>query len=175
MSKLPLGSGRGSCCCASGGLLSAQTTFPDGRSIMTRSEEHTSELQSLRQLVCRLLPEKKNDGRLQREHLERKAVIEALKTRMPPEALSKLARSVLPDRSVPLHELPPQRHVPTPPLDRVSGRKVRLGKQTAVCGEVVQPRCSDHARGILRRTFLFFLVSRRPPRSTLFPYTTLFR
>src|SRR5437899_4354535 len=26
----------------------------------TRSEEHTSELQSLRQLVCRLLPEKKN-------------------------------------------------------------------------------------------------------------------
>src|SRR5947199_4974443 len=25
-----------------------------------RSEEHTSELQSLRQLVCRLLPEKKN-------------------------------------------------------------------------------------------------------------------
>src|SRR5262245_65058939 len=61
MSKLPLGSGRGSCCCASGGLLSAQTTFPDGRSIMTRSEEHTSELQSLRQLVCRLLPEKKNE------------------------------------------------------------------------------------------------------------------
>src|SRR5262245_64432768 len=30
-------------------------TFPDGR-----SEEHTSELQSLRHLVCRLLLEKKN-------------------------------------------------------------------------------------------------------------------
>src|ERR1041385_7570277 len=25
------------------------------------------------------------------------------------------------------------------------------------------------------RTFLFFLMIRRPPRSTLFPYTTLFR
>src|SRR5437899_9732095 len=29
---------------------------------MTRSEEHTSELQSLRHLVCRLLLEKKNGG-----------------------------------------------------------------------------------------------------------------
>src|SRR5262245_62587433 len=31
---------------------------------VTRSEEHTSELQSLRQLVCRLLLEKKNSVRL---------------------------------------------------------------------------------------------------------------
>src|SRR6266850_1422207 len=38
MRRLPLGSGRGSCCCASGGLLSAQTTFPDARSIMTTVE-----------------------------------------------------------------------------------------------------------------------------------------
>src|SRR5947199_6547948 len=30
-----------------------------GRSLVTRSEEHTSELQSLRHLVCRLLLEKK--------------------------------------------------------------------------------------------------------------------
>src|SRR5260221_1898546 len=27
----------------------------------------------------------------------------------------------------------------------------------------------------LRRSFFFFLMIRRPPRSTLFPYTTLFR
>src|ERR1035441_10998542 len=27
----------------------------------------------------------------------------------------------------------------------------------------------------LRSSFLFFLMIRRPPRSTLFPYTTLFR
>src|SRR5260370_40860281 len=29
--------------------------------------------------------------------------------------------------------------------------------------------------GLLRRHFFFFLMIRRPPRSTLFPYTTLFR
>src|SRR5437899_4295366 len=33
-----------------------------------RSEEHTSELQSLRHLVCRLLLEKKNDIDLRRQH-----------------------------------------------------------------------------------------------------------
>src|SRR2546423_2968058 len=32
-------------------------------SLRNRSEEHTSELQSLAYLVCRLLLEKKNDGR----------------------------------------------------------------------------------------------------------------
>src|SRR5437762_10607607 len=31
--------------------------------------------------------------------------------------------------------------------------------------------CHDHARFV----FFFFLMIRRPPRSTLFPYTTLFR
>src|SRR5437899_6156852 len=38
---------------------------PSGRSSWagTRSEEHTSELQSLRHLVCRLLLEKKKQGR----------------------------------------------------------------------------------------------------------------
>src|SRR5438132_2104570 len=28
---------------------------------------------------------------------------------------------------------------------------------------------------VLPNTFIFFLITRRPPRSTLFPYTTLFR
>src|SRR3712207_7960176 len=28
---------------------------------------------------------------------------------------------------------------------------------------------------LFRRTYFFFLMIRRPPRSTLFPYTTLFR
>src|SRR2546422_11605033 len=34
---------------------------------------------------------------------------------------------------------------------------------------------STLARFILPLTFFFFLMIRRPPRSTLFPYTTLFR
>ena len=29
--------------------------------------------------------------------------------------------------------------------------------------------------GIERKSYFFFLMIRRPPRSTLFPYTTLFR
>src|SRR3712207_8866159 len=40
-----------------------------------------------------------------------------------------------------------------------------------MCSAVVLcVRCSDHAMNLF-----FFLMIRRPPRSTLFPYTTLFR
>src|SRR5690349_23378060 len=35
--------------------------------------------------------------------------------------------------------------------------------------------CALTARGHLLRQRIFFVVIRRPPRSTLFPYTTLFR
>src|SRR6267143_2584252 len=34
---------------------------------------------------------------------------------------------------------------------------------------------SEPASCVLSRSFVFFLMIRRPPRSTLFPYTTLFR
>src|SRR5215510_3632157 len=77
----------------------------------TRSEEHTSELQSRGHLVCRLLLEKKNYS-------------DALSTAF---ALR----------------------------DEVC--RLATG-DTVVC-------CCD----------VFFLMIRRPPRSTLFPYTTLFR
>src|SRR6267378_1219712 len=77
----------------------------------TRSEEHTSELQSRRDLVCRLLLEKKKNADF----------------------------------------LPPRRHA--------MGRRPRDG--------------AVRAQAFLRR--VFFLMIRRPPRSTLFPYTTLFR
>src|SRR6266550_6609589 len=33
----------------------------------------------------------------------------------------------------------------------------------------------DHSTHSLHSSWLFFLMIRRPPRSTLFPYTTLFR
>src|SRR2546422_7509538 len=36
-------------------------------------------------------------------------------------------------------------------------------------------RCLQCAHVALRFSFFFFLMIRRPPRSTLFPYTTLFR
>src|SRR6266511_1417095 len=83
-----------------------------------RSEEHTSELQSRENLVCRLLLEKKNKARV--------------RTGSP-------------------RTRPPQR-------TRLAPRRSGNGR-------------SPH----LSLTSLFFLMIRRPPRSTLFPYPTLFR
>src|SRR6266702_4635230 len=92
-----------------------------------RSEEHTSELQSRGQLVCRLLLEKKN------------------------------VRPVLHLDSTPRRE-----------QDRVSPRPALADP----CARSEFPR----ARGDSHVRFaFFFLMIRRPPRSTLFPYTTLFR
>src|ERR1039458_10129636 len=92
--------------------VSAQHRAKEGR--QDRSEEHTSELQSLRHLVCRLLLEKKNT-KTARMHIFRE-LYDAFSLRAVPPGAS-------------------------PPL--ASG--------------------------------FFFLMIRRPPRSTLFPYTTLFR
>src|SRR6266567_4257473 len=95
-----------------------------------RSEEHTSELQSQSNLVCRLLLEKKNT------------------------MIS-----------------PPQRwHAGQKPKTRQSrcesrtceGASVRIGRRYAL-------------RASVDGLCVFFLMIRRPPRSTLFPYTTLFR
>src|SRR5690349_22832404 len=44
-------------------LVMAALMIPCGKLTDRRSEEHTSELQSRRDLVCRLLLEKKNSGR----------------------------------------------------------------------------------------------------------------
>src|SRR6476661_2324480 len=84
-----------------------------------RSEEHTSELQSHLNLVCRLL-------------LEKKKLTEAL----------------------------------------ADGIRVDF-----VCGDEVYGSCTRlrafcEGRG---QGYVFFLMIRRPPRATLFPYTTLFR
>src|SRR5271168_4250323 len=83
-----------------------------------RSEEHTSELQSPYDLVCRLLLEKK-------KHITQ---------RQSPQGVS-LPRTT-------------------------AGRDVSCVRQ------------DRHGHAL--RT-VFFLMIRRPPRSTLFPYTTLFR
>src|SRR5476649_2537483 len=97
------------------------------RSRCPRSEEHTSELQSHSDLVCRLLLEKK------------KITHESKPVDRPVTRLSKrmtwnlcLARSSI----------------------------------SALCQIVSCPP---------RPMIFFFLMIRRPPRSTLFPYTTLFR
>src|SRR5215813_11247811 len=97
-----------------------QTTSA-GASMVVRSEEHTSELQSRPHLVCRLLLEKKKPHDLWRHFLREHSGN---------DHQIRLARGRAEDFSA-------------EPRDIVAG--------------------------------LFFLMIRRPPRSTLFPYTTLFR
>src|SRR6266403_339562 len=85
------------------------------RSAEVRSEEHTSELQSRRDLVCRLLLEKK-----------KKSII----------------------------------------FNQLYFKKTYMN--------LLYKGIIQHLL-LIMYFFLFFLMIRRPPRSTLFPYTTLFR
>src|SRR5471030_3316239 len=104
--------------------------FSDGRSYLSRSEEHTSELQSLRHLVCRLLLEKKKtDSRAEDDFL---ATLDTPSIQI----CQRLMRGVV------------------------------LACLSSSSSMLAPPRCM---------LFFFFLMIRRPPRSTLFPYTTLFR
>src|SRR5689334_17108528 len=123
----------------------------------TRSEEHTSELQSQFQLVCRLLPEKK----------KRILVIILLL-----HFLSLMLGSVL---------------VLMLPLLVWLTPDLRIKKSLLKCNWTIRkrlPRCKMRLKKRLlafsrrlhaRIRNIFFLMKRRPPRSTLFPYTTLFR
>src|ERR1022692_3432308 len=58
----------------------------------------------------------------------------------------------------------------TPPLSSNTCPTPRLGQGgTASPATATRPNCMQN------RCLFFFLMIRRPPRSTLFPYTTLFR
>src|ERR1022692_279524 len=97
-----------------------------------RSEEHTSELQSPCNLVCRLLLEKKKKkDTLSDNWLVRQCIVH-------PSGVMFIAS-----------HSPRSRHV-------------------------VRPVCQTALASLLL-FFFFFLMIRRPPRSTLFPYPTLFR
>src|SRR4030066_196076 len=115
-------------------LNNSQTIFwkisQDFNGGMSRSEEHTSELQSRLHLVCRLLLEKKRES--------------AAHTAPPAPSRREhdTARTALPPATIP------------PPSPRAA--------------------YPTHSWNI-RQSYFFFLMIRRPPRSTLFPYTTLFR
>src|ERR1022692_3567393 len=100
--------------------------------LSTRSEEHTSELQSPCNLVCRLLLEKKNG-------FWKTSGVEVLQ-RTGAAGMAGLNTSTL-------------------PLWNEDGSRFALAEEIAT----------------LQQTGFFFLMIRRPPRSTLFPYTTLFR
>src|ERR1022692_1340307 len=102
------------------------------RPITNRSEEHTSELQSPCNLVCRLLLEKKNKTKLGTVVLRKEDAVEVVRCRNPPH-----------------------------------GTPIRSDERSAYLSIVFG------VIGFL--LFFFFLMIRRPPRSTLFPSTPLFR
>src|SRR4029434_7149883 len=97
----------------------------------TRSEEHTSELQSHLNLVCRLLLAKKNT------HIRSYTHTHLCAHR---------------DR---YHSVAHARH--------------------AVSHDHMSPDDTHTLTHTHTHSLIFFLMIRRPPRSTLFPYTTLFR
>src|SRR3954467_1888014 len=94
-----------------------------------RSEEHTSELQSHDNLVCRLLLEKK------------KTTLNSSHTKISYPHFGWCASVYYSSARA---------------AGRDRGTEVRVGPCSTI-------------------PFFFFLMIRRPPRSTLFPYTTLFR
>src|SRR6266704_1801475 len=95
-----------------------------------RSEEHTSELQSRFDLVCRLLLEKKKTNKI----------------------------SVLLDRKTKITIL-------------------IVMYSTTFTSSIFEPypHFYNKQTQYILLYYIFFLMIRRPPRSTLFPYTTLFR
>src|ERR1019366_5294819 len=97
-----------------------------------RSEEHTSELQSLTNLVCRLLLEKKKTDNHDTKHTNGN------------DAQKEAANAYS------------------------SGQDPRCCRRAVSHG-------SHRSFFVVFNYFFFFLMIRRPPRSTLFPYTTLFR
>src|SRR6266540_80648 len=101
-------------------ITSSARPSSDGGIVNPRSAEHTSELQSHHDLVCRLLLEKK------KERLRERGMGE----------------------------------------DAVTERRV---------GDVAHHGDLHHGHDLAALNSFFFLIIRRPPSSTLFPYTTLFR
>src|SRR5438105_2279470 len=163
-----------------------------------RSEEHTSELQSRVELVCRLLLEKKNGWMGKRGRLRGRwwcytspGQPATWPNSCPPWPAAffseescwcafapRRTRDLAPGRSGSIVGLTMVNREAI--IRRWRGRdtrkrksRTRSGTPKPGAGGVPQPRHTPGAScGVLT---LFFLMIRRPPRSTLFPYTTLFR
>src|ERR1039457_3718787 len=120
--------------------------------LLLRSEEHTSELQSPCNLVCVFCLDRKST-RLNSSHLVISYAVFCLKKNTKRRPAS------------------PQRR---PAASACAGGRPEGAERTVV------RRPPDRRRPSCRccrlpLSFVFFLMIRRPPRSTLFPYTTLFR
>src|SRR5205085_2872009 len=136
-----------------------------GTSSARRSEEHTSELQSQSNLVCRLLLEKKNEN----AHND------------------KSVHGVL----NPTYQAGLRRDAVQPDIEAERKKRDEIEAGKSYCSRRFGgATCDDKSAQIYARFdkndwriqpaefyrfHVFFLNTRRPPRSTLFPYTTLFR
>src|SRR5438105_1259285 len=163
----------------------------------TRSEEHTSELQSRVDLVCRLLLEKKNTGQ---QHLLQFGACDAdAGTHFAPQLLQVGVVEYLPllvKKAQAAHDHPslPDRlaqtehpcradavgmHQDACPCCVPGGTALNeLGPEALLVqgrGQSEPSNPSAHNQNPFHLGHFFFLTPRRPPRSTLFPYTTLFR
>src|SRR5262245_1606153 len=135
-----------------------------------RSEEHTSELQSLRHLVCRLLLEKKNE--LEPDRSRRRLQSPVLRA-VPPVRSARRGRTCRCSRSRGcLRAL-----IVDAILDR--DRRGVAADRVQLRGAARPPGSSfllGDVPGLCSGAWVpFFSRSGPPPRSTLFPYTTLFR
>src|SRR3989338_8133236 len=75
-----------------------------------------------------------------------------------------------------LYETHPCLHLPPPSRDTGTSRLVLRGDCSDRKRQRLHSRHSSLSHALFCLTFnIFFLMIRRPPRSTLFPYTTLFR
>src|SRR5207249_3840489 len=163
-----------------------------------RSEEHTSELQSRFDLVCRLLLEKK---KITQSNLHPSPSPFRERVPKPPPCFfissAVTAPSFLSVRSPISIDLPLicfVRYVNTEASDdavdvdtyRICMRAPDLSRpHLHLYRKALNDACVDRPTLVYyifymnyachRFFFFFFLMIRRPPRSTLFPYTTLFR
>src|SRR5687767_8879955 len=152
------------------------TTFPirsAERSVPPRSEEHTSELQSLAYLVCRLLLEKKKRPRQRQDAASRRSA--RIQTRRAEAA--RLSKSWCRSHAGREGSLGLRRRESANACVRCDGHAPEAGREHTGARrpwlDHVQSR--RQARLSVDWRCVFFLMIRRPPRSTLFPYTTLFR
>src|SRR5262245_38154403 len=159
-----------------------------------RSEEHTSELQSLRHLVCRLLLEKKQ-RQVASERREKRGLAGTIGAKNyqvfaaanGPVQTIENGRIATPDRQDAdfKYRLFQYRQIEagSQEIRKEFGRR-EGGNSLWIVLRFFPPSFPPYLASLswfpgflLNRNFfaLFFFIIRLPPRSTLFPYTTLFR